>query len=264
MYVPIVRNIWLKKAYHCGWGTKMLDGAATIIATADQEREELITGGLPSEKIVLRRNGVEAPSPLPDGAAFRRQFGIADASKVLLFLGRLSKKKSPDLLLKAFAGTAAEQGLGDIRLVFVGPDESGMRDTLQEMAKRLGVVERVHFCGPLDGRTKWEAYRGADIFVLPSQNENFGNTAAEAVAAGTPVVVTDQCGIAPLLGDVAGLVVRYDEGELRYGLRRLLVDSLLYGRLREGCRKAVTGLGWEQPVQEMDVLYSRLAGHFVA
>src|SRR3981189_2026543 len=53
-------------------------------------------------------------------------------------------------------------------------------------------------------RDKGSAYRDADVFVLPSQNENFGNTAGEAVAAGTPVVVTDKCGIAPLLADVAG------------------------------------------------------------
>ena len=61
--------------------------------------------------------------------------------------------------------------------------------------------------GPVFGAAKWAAYRDADVFVLPSQNENFGNTAAEAVAAGTPVIVTEQCGIAPLLANEAGLVV---------------------------------------------------------
>ena len=59
-----------------------------------------------------------------------------------------------------------------------------------------------------EGEAKWAAYRDADIFVLPSQNENFGNTAAEAVAAGTPVIVTEQCGIAPLFAGTAGLVVQ--------------------------------------------------------
>ena len=64
------------------------------------------------------------------------------------------------------------------------------------------------FTGPLYGDAKWAAYRDADLFVLPSQNENFGNTAAEAVACGTPVLVTDRCGIAPIVDRRAGVVVR--------------------------------------------------------
>ena len=70
------------------------------------------------------------------------------------------------------------------------------------------------FSGPIFGDDKWAAYRDADVFVLPSRNENFGNTAAEAVAAGTPVIVTEQCGIAPHLKDIAGLVVPHDDASL--------------------------------------------------
>jgi glycosyltransferase involved in cell wall biosynthesis len=259
MFVPIVRNIRLKRLYHRIWGREMLAGAAAIVATAEQERDELISGGLPAEKIVLRRNGVEAPEHLPDGQEFRRRLGIADRTKVLLFLGRLSPKKSPDLLLQAFAGLQVEPGIGSVELVFVGPDEAGMRSKLQTIAKQAGVAARVHFCGPLDGDAKWAAYRAADLFVLPSQNENFGNTAAEAVAAGTPVVVTDQCGIAPLLKDVAGLVVRHEEQDLRHALLLLLRDAHLYDSLRRGCPKAMAGLGWQEPIEQMVLIYSRLA-----
>lgn len=259
MFVPIVRNIRLKRLYHRVWGREMLSGAAAIVATAEQERDELITGGLPAEKIVLRRNGVEAPSQLPDKAEFRQKLGIAEGTKVLLFLGRLSQKKSPDLLLQAFAGLQVEPGIGNVELVFVGPDEGGMQSKLQAMAKQAGVATQVHFCGPLDGDAKWAAYRAADLFVLPSQNENFGNTAAEAVAVGTPVIVTDQCGIAPLLKGVAGLVVRHEEPDLRQALLLLLRDAHLYDSLRQGCPKAMAGLGWQQPIQQMVLLYSRLA-----
>ena len=117
----------------------------------------------------------------------------------MLFLGRLSAKKSPDLLLEAFAKLPLPEARNNTRLVFVGPDESGMKAQLSQMAARLGVASQVLFCGPLFNVAKWEAYRDADVFVLPSQNENFGNTAAEATAAGTPVVITENCGIAPLL-----------------------------------------------------------------
>src|SRR6202022_3695319 len=109
-----------------------------------------------------------------------------------------------------------------LRVVFAGPDEEGMKAQLEEMAAKLGVRTRIQFVGPLFGENKWAAYRDADVFVLPSQNENFGNTAAEAVAAGTPVVVTDKCGIAPLLADVAGLVAEHDAAALAQAIARVL------------------------------------------
>jgi glycosyltransferase involved in cell wall biosynthesis len=261
MFVPIVRNIQLKRLYHRLWGREMLAGANALIATADQEREEMAGGGLPGGKIVLRRNGVEAPTILPERGLFRRELKIPEEAQLILFLGRLSQKKSPDLLLKAFAGlsaTGATKREG-AHLVFVGPDESGMKSKLEQMAKQSGVGDRVHFCPALEGMDKWKAYRDAEVFVLPSQNENFGNTAAEAVAAGTPVIVTEQCGIAPLLKGVAGLVVQHDETELREGLSRVLQNEDLRKSLQNGCGQVLAELGWDQPLQQMEALYCRLA-----
>jgi len=117
----------------------------------------------------------------------------------------------------------------------------------------------VRFAGAIFGEAKWAAYRDADIFVLPSQNENFGNTAAEAVAAGTPVVVTEQCGIAPLLADVAGLVVPHDTGALARAIRAVISDSELHARLAAGCSVVTARLGWEEPVREMEAHYNKLA-----
>jgi glycosyltransferase involved in cell wall biosynthesis len=261
MYVPIVRNLWLKRMYHRLLGRAMIAGARLLVATAEQERAELVAGGIPNEKILLRRNGVDAPSALPERGSFRREMKIPADAKVALFLGRLAEKKSPDLLLKAFASASASGSRAKLRadLAFVGPDEAGMKARLAKMAKSLGLGERVHFSDPLEGAAKWEAYRDADIFVLPSQNENFGNTAAEAVAAGTPVIVTDQCGIAPLLKDVAGLVVKHDEKELSAALARLLEDNALCTKLKEGCTIAYRQLGWEEPLEEMESAYRRLA-----
>ncbi len=133
---------------------------------------------------MLRRNGVEIPSQRPVRGKFRDSLHLPPNAKLLLFLGRLSQKKSPDLLLSAFADIVHRQkALQDsLHLAFVGPDEAGMNAKLQFSATQLGVESHVHFPGPLSGEAKWSAFRDADIFVLPSQNENFGNTAAEAVA----------------------------------------------------------------------------------
>jgi glycosyltransferase involved in cell wall biosynthesis len=257
MFVPIVRNLFLKHAYHRLYGKRLLQNAAAIIATAEQEKSELIAGGIPADKIVLRRNGVSAPASLPAFGAFRASLNLPADARLILFLGRLSQKKSPDLLLQAFAQLPPSSP--PVHLAFVGPDESGMLGRLQNMALQLNVAGRVHFSGPLSGDSKWSAYRDADIFVLPSQNENFGNTAAESVAAGTPVIVTDRCGVAPLLDGVAGIAVQHSVTSLAQAMANLLNDQILYAQLKNGCATAVQRLDWGLPIREMDSLYRKLA-----
>jgi glycosyltransferase involved in cell wall biosynthesis len=259
MFVPIVRNLWLKRIYHAFWGKRMLQGASAIVATSEQEKEELATGGIPRESITLRRNGVERPDRWPERGAFRKAQAISAKEKMILFLGRLSSKKSPDLLLKAFAELSERSSGMPMTLVLAGPDEGGMRTKLEEMAEQLSVRTRVRFPGPVFGEAKWAAYRDADVFVLPSQNENFGNTAAEAVAAGTPVIVTEQCGIAPLVADEAGLAVPHDGAALSKAMGELLCQPDLRTRFAAGCAAVTSRLGWEEPVQGMERLYARLA-----
>jgi glycosyltransferase involved in cell wall biosynthesis len=261
MFLPIVRNFRLKRFYHRLFGVNLFAGAAAIIATAEQESAELISGGIARDKIVLRRNGVDIPESFPARGVFRRSIHVPDDAKLLLFLGRLSAKKNPDLLLRAFAEYAAsgESTAANSHLVFVGPDEAGMRGRLEKAVLQLSLSNRVHFSGPLAGEMKLAAYRDSDIFVLPSQNENFGNTAAEAVAAGTPVIVTGQCGIAPLLDGKAGLVVACNQRELAAAIRLLLTDDSVLGRLRNACAPLAQELTWTQPIQEMNNLFLQLA-----
>jgi glycosyltransferase involved in cell wall biosynthesis len=259
MFVPIVRNLWLKRMYHAVWGKRLFQGASAVIATSEQEIEELAAGDLPRTRVVLRRNGVEVPASWPDRGTFRKTQSISPEEKLVLFLGRLSTKKSPDLLLQAFAELSGGSSGISMKLVFAGPDESGVKAELEQMATQLGVRTKVQFVGAIFGEMKWAAYRDADVFVLPSKNENFGNTAAEAVAAGTPVIVTEQCGIAPLLADEAGLVVRHDKAALLNALERILGEKELGLRLAAGCANVTARLGWDEPVRDMEALYATLA-----
>ena len=259
MFVPIVRNLLLKRLYHLLWGRKLLEGASTLIATSGQETEELIAGGVPRNKVVLRRNGVETPDSWPERGIFRKALNIPPESKLILFLGRLSAKKSPDLLMQAAAKLPGEIDGRPVMVVFAGPDESGMKEQLEQMALRLGMGSRVRFPGAIFGAEKWSAYRDADVFVLPSQNENFGNTAAEAVAAGTPAIVSEHCGIAPLLADKTGLAVPHDTEALAQALRRVLGEGELHARLAAGSPEVTLQLGWDQPIGQMEQLYSALA-----
>jgi len=260
MFRPIVRNIWLKRFYHHLLGLEMFSGARKIVATSLQEQQELIQGGLPREKVVIRRNGVSVPEQLPEPGTFRRKWGIANDAKVVLFLGRIVSKKAPDLLLKAFAAyyDQNESANGSV-LVLAGPDgDSSYRKRLDSLIVRLGLSKRVLFPGPLYDDSKWGAFRDSDVFVLPSQNENFGNTVAEAVACGTPVIVTDRCGVAPAIDGRAGIVVPYDQLALQKALTELLNDSDLRERLRAGCPEVASQLSWQEPLEMMEDLYRNM------
>ncbi|HLJ24435.1 MAG TPA: glycosyltransferase [Candidatus Acidoferrales bacterium] len=260
MFVPIVRSIWIKRRYHDTLGGRLLRGASRVIATAEQERQEFLEGGIPDSRIVVRRNGIEVPATFPAPGFFRNQWEIAPDAKLVLFLGRLVSKKSPDLMLEVFSRWKQRgNGARGSVLVMAGPDEGdGFRQQLEALAGQMGLKSSVRFTGPLYGDAKWAAYRDSDVFVLPSQNENFGNTAAEAVACGTPVLVTDRCGIAPLVDQRAGLVVPHDCAALEEGLAKILDDPALAARLRTGSQEVANSLSWAEPLAQMESLYEAL------
>jgi glycosyltransferase involved in cell wall biosynthesis len=261
MFRPIVRNLQLKRVYHQLLGDSMIGGASRVIATSEQEREEFLEGGITSKKIVVRRNGIDVPDRFPPAGQFRKQWNISSDAKLILFLGRLVSKKSPDLMLEAYSRwrRSSRDSQGSV-LVVAGPDEGdGYRQRLETLAAQMGLSGGVKFTGPLYEDAKWAAYRDADLFVLPSQNENFGNTAAEAVACGTPVLVTDRCGIAPIVDGRAGLVVAHDCAALQAGLARILDDSAFAAHLRTGCEEVTRSLGWGEPLAQMETLFQELA-----
>lgn len=255
MFRPIVRNIGLKRIYRRLLGRRLLQGAARVIATSGLEREELLAEGVPAWQVVVRRNGVDLPDAgRPPRGAFRRELGLDPATPLVLYLGRLSHKKGLDLLVEAFSGLPHPAALA-----IVGPDDGdGCLRELRRLIPRLDLDGRVRVLGPKVGAEKFAALADADLFVLPSRSENFGNAAAEAVACGVPVVVTDRCGIAPLVRDRAGLVVPCEVQALRSALQRLLSDRDLRERLRAGATAVREGLSWDRPVEELERLYAEL------
>ena len=259
MFGPKVRSQQKKRVYQRLVGNALFKGAAMVIATSEHERQELITGGIAEEKVVLRRNGLDLDEfhSLPARGALRAKLCLADNERLVLFLGRLSFIKGLDVLVRAFADVAATRG--DVRLVIAGPDdEDGCREEVLRLVEKLKVEHRVSFPGPLYGDQKLQALADADLFVLSSQYESFGNAAAEAIACGVPVLVTKGCGIAPLIDQRAGLVVECTQEGLQAGLRRLLGDDALLEAFGLGCASVAQGLSWAEPVEQMERIYSSL------
>jgi len=257
MFRAIIRNLALKRAYRLSIGESVARGAARLVATSAQEQRELIEEGIPPQRIAVRRNGIELPRFSLARGEFRRKYGLSPHAFVVMFLGRIVQKKSPELLIDAFARWRGELvSEQHALLVFAGPFETpSYKRKLEARVTQLHVNSSVLFIGPVYEEHKWSALAEADMFVLPSQHENFGNAAAEAVACGTPVVVTDRCGIAPLVESRAGLVIKHDR-EALVGALRQLSDARLRESLKQGCAEVARGLSWEQPLAETEALYA--------
>jgi glycosyltransferase involved in cell wall biosynthesis len=221
MFVPIVRSFLLKRLYHLAVGQKMLRNSGRIIATSPQAVAELTASGLPTENIQQRRNGVEMQKRCRSEANFAPRLASRERPKSSFTLGGDPKRRVRMFCCEHLRLSLRLERDAETRLLFVGPDEGGMKARLQKLSGERGLLERVEIRGGAYGQQKWSAYKDADVFVLPSQNENFESTAAEAVAVGTAVVVTEKCAIAPLLADVAGLVVAHDAAAIAQALYRV-------------------------------------------
>ena len=136
--------------------------------------------------------------------AFLDAFPATRGKRLVLFLARLHPKKGCDLLLEAFARHAVHDA--DAHLVMAGPDQAGLRAGLEARAQALGIAERITWTGMLQGDLKWGAIGAADVFALPSHQENFGIAVVEALAAGVPVLISDRVNIwREVVDDGAGL-----------------------------------------------------------
>jgi glycosyltransferase involved in cell wall biosynthesis len=157
---------------------RALRGAACLHATSESEFEEIRKFGLRNPVAVIP-NGIDLPEPGPTNAD--------PAGRMVLSLGRIHPKKGIDRLLHAWA--IIERTFPEWRLRIVGPSEGGYSAGLASLAANLGL-RRLTIEGPIYGHERLAAYREADLFVLPTLNENFGLSVAECLAAGTPVIST--------------------------------------------------------------------------
>ena len=259
MYRPIDRNLPMKQVWHRTLGRSFLQGAEKLIATSEIERHELLAARFPSDKITLRYNGIEAPiaSTTQTEDSFRTKWKLSPDEPLILFLSRLIPRKGADLLIEAFAQACPERG----RLVIAGPEgESGYLAYLEGCSAKSGVRDRIIFVGPVFDRDKNALYRDADVFVLPSRYENFANVAAEAMASGVPVILSENCGISELVRkEHAGLIVRREESEIAAAIHSLLSDSDLYRRLQNGGARLIAGLNWNQLTIQMENCYGTIA-----
>jgi len=190
------RKAWKKRLYGRLFEFPALRQASGLIFThAEEERLARETcGALPTGFVVpLGTSDPPAESRSELASQFLSQFPVTARGPRVMFLSRLHEKKGLDLLLPAFQKVLQKHSSS--QLVLVGPGEGDYVQELRYRAHSLGISEQTHFIGSLHGQQKWAALAAADVYVLPSYQENFAIALVEALRVGTPVVCSQRVNI---------------------------------------------------------------------
>jgi glycosyltransferase involved in cell wall biosynthesis len=215
------RRPWVKASSYRLIESRVVAHAALMHYTSEQERIEAESLGITTRGAVIP-NALATSTPAAKGA-FRSRYSAIAGRQVVLFLSRIDPKKGVDLLLHAMVDVSRTR---DAVLVIAGDYSTPHGGDLKQLAASLGIGERVIWTGFLHGDSKAAALADADVFVLPSHSENFGIAVAEAMAAGVPVVVSDQVAISTDVAAAdAGMVVRCDAAQLAAAIVGLLSDA---------------------------------------
>jgi glycosyltransferase involved in cell wall biosynthesis len=259
MFRPRLRKVRLKRAFDGTVARGVASHAAAVVVASELERDDMLAGGIEPQRVVVRGNGFPEP-PVADGpsTAARAAAGVPAGAPLVLSVGRIAAGKGIEHLV------AAARALPDAHVVLVGPDDRHGATALVEAAQSdPATAGRVHALPPTDG-PPWDLYRSADVFVLASSGESFGLVAAEAAAVGTPVVVTDCCGVAGSFREGEALVVPYDGAAVTAAVGRVLADSTLQARLGEGAREAARRSSWEHVTDMQEEVYRRASARAAA
>jgi glycosyltransferase involved in cell wall biosynthesis len=251
----IGRSRLLKRLYNFAVGNRIVRGAAAHVAIAASELADFSAHGVAAERIAIIPNGVAAPLPARDCAPFLERHGLA-GRRFVLFLGRLSYIKGPDLLLEAYA--AAARRLPDLDLVFAGPDD-GLLAALERQAARLGVEERVRFTGYIAGEDKSCALRACALLAVPSRQEAMSIVALEAGIHGKPVLLTDRCGFDEVERIGGGRLAEASAASIARALAEMAADPAALERM--GARLHVhvrDHYTWERAAAAHKALFERV------
>jgi glycosyltransferase involved in cell wall biosynthesis len=216
------RRPWLKRLSFTIIESRILKHAALVHYTSEEERIEAAKLNVTTTSDVIP-NALPEQSLMHGDGHFRSAHPELQDRRIILFLSRLDRKKGLDLLLAAFA--KVHESLADTALVLAGIGAPEFMNQLKDQAYSLGITSHVLWPGFLAGAEKSAALGEADVFVLPSYSENFGIAVLEAMAAGSPVVVSDHVGFHHEITRAgAGMVVPCDATRIADALLQLLND----------------------------------------
>jgi len=241
--------------------TRIVQSADRLVAASPDEQEQLVrlycaepdeTRVVPcgyNEKIFYPRNQEAA----------RKELGL-QGPKIVLFVGRMTRLKGIDILLRAVAAMDGKQG---VETVIIGGNQNDAElEHLQKLARELEIEARLRFQGAVPQSTLPLYYSAADVCVVPSYYETFGLVALEAMACGTPVVAARVGGLRATVADgkTGYLVPWHCPGPYAQRLETILGNDVLRASLGKAAVESVQGLTWSFAADNLLDVYGQMLG----
>lgn len=252
----IVNSLIIKRLYDHIFGRNELKGISALLALQESERQQALAYNVPPARIEIIPNGIDPAERenLPRPGYFRSRYGLDKNKPIILFLGRINRKKGTDLLIHAFARL---EDL-DIQLVIAGPDDGQLAE-VKSLVQQYGLNNRVILPGLLTGSDVLSAFQDSNLFVLPCRTDTFPTTMMESCLMDIPMVITDRCEIAYMVKDRVAEVVPFDAQAFADGMRLLLTDRNRYDRYKTNCKAMVADHFSIQAVADrLEVVYQRV------
>ncbi|HEY8312292.1 MAG TPA: glycosyltransferase family 4 protein [Gemmatimonadaceae bacterium] len=232
--IPVAAATWLAERPLAG-GYRGVEFQAVSVST----RDDLVTRGIPSERIRVIYNGVDVKSLVPDSNA-------RSVLPLFSYLGRLKRYKRVDIVIRAFAMLEGR----DARLEIAGKGDD--RERLEVLVAKLNIEDRVRFRGYITETEKRELLQSSWATVLASPKEGWGISNLESAACGTPVIAADSPGIRESVvdGDTGFLVSGSDVSAYAAAMRGLLDAPDLVRTLGENARRFAETFTWDRAARE--------------
>jgi glycosyltransferase involved in cell wall biosynthesis len=241
---------------------KLMNRSDALIAVSKYTVDELTElYGIDEKKIHVIYNGVDVQKfkPRSNRDELRREFGLEEENKIVLFVGRLYHRKGLELLLRSIPSVLQE--FSDVKFVISGKGFKQKEESLRNLAKQLDIENHVTFMGYVPDEKLPNLYSASDIFVLPAIYENFPFAILEAQATGLPVISTKVGGIPEFLVDNENgfLIDAGDSAQLTQRVLALLQDPKLAKEMGMRGRKLIEEkFSWRLITSQVIDLYHKL------
>jgi len=239
-------------------GAYVADRVITVSGHLADEVKRLYQ--VPDRKLRTVYNGINCGryDGFIDPGVCRRTYGVGPMDPMVLYVGRLSTQKGPDLLLEAVPGILSSRG--DAKVAFVG--DGHLRWELEHRADELGVRHAVRFLGVMNaGGDLVNLYKSADVVCIPSRNEPFGIVVLEAWAAGKPVVATRNGGTRDVITHgIDGLLIYDNPPSICWGINEVF-GNFAHARWmgERGRVKAAFNFSWDAIATQTEGVYREIA-----
>jgi glycosyltransferase involved in cell wall biosynthesis len=240
-------TVWLYHRFVDTFLINYLKLCDVYIALTPYEAEKVVRQGLEKDKVIIIPNGVSEDNCRKDDVTNRDE-------SVVLYLGRLSKAKNVNLLVKAMVFVS--KVASGVSLVLAGPDE-GIAKSLIEFARKRSI--RLQYLGLVSEAVKHELYIKSYVYAFPSLYEPFGITLLEAAQHGLPSVITGfggQLYSAP--PNIASVWAKPDPLDYAQGIIELLADKNLWRKISENAMKWSQNFLWSKILPRYEKLYNDL------